>query len=288
MSRTHTPGALRGNTPHGYTRSASRRGFTLVELLVVIGIITVLIAMLMPVLGRARRQANNIVCLNNLRQFGIAFHRATAERKGKHPHADEPGYPHVLYQIMSRHSSDLEQPVPLCPEADEISTREWNRGQYNVLVGTAHHAWGFEDPTNPTYIGAAWWPGKVGCRYGLNVWAFPFRASYLDTDEFPRELRHQEIRPGTKQPDLVPLFADAMLGSAWPRETDKPPTSLTIFKNIDGPSASTMTIFCIARHGRAIDIVFLDGHAATTPLEDLWKLKWHNEWVPREVTLPTK
>ena len=91
-------------------KHGSERGFTLVEMLVVIGIIAILMSMLMPALGRAKQKASRINCLNNIRNMGLgpsspfpnmprtfvlkiscaAFHRNIARSKPQKPTQKSP------------------------------------------------------------------------------------------------------------------------------------------------------------------------------------------------------
>lgn len=69
--------------------------FTLVEVLVVIGIIAVLLAILLPALSKAKRASEQIACASNLRQLGYAFLLYCDENRGFFPAAQDPLSPGI-------------------------------------------------------------------------------------------------------------------------------------------------------------------------------------------------
>ena len=106
-----------------------RRGFTLVELLVVIGIISVLISILLPALNQARERANRVSCQSNMRQIMLAMHTYVNDNKSMMPFANSDtlervgiGTPKVtwtapgwLYQYPNKTSQDHVQAGALYP-----------------------------------------------------------------------------------------------------------------------------------------------------------------------------
>ena len=136
------------------------KGFTLVELLTVISIITILMAITIPVLSGVRRRAKAAVCLSNLRQWGMVYKMYTDEFDGKLPrdYDDSPWY----YPISHYYSN--ERKILLCPAAKKPSSQN-GTSQLSKYGGT-FTAWKFLASEEEE---VAW--NSIG-SYGLNGWAY--------------------------------------------------------------------------------------------------------------------
>jgi len=118
-------------------KQQQKKAFTLIELLVVIAIIAILAAMLLPALAAAKKKAQKINCVNNLKQVGLSFRLWEGDNNDRYPMAVSTGNggagdyvtksgtaaltycPGVVYQIMSNQLSTAK--IVYCP-SDSLHT----------------------------------------------------------------------------------------------------------------------------------------------------------------------
>lgn len=147
-----------------------RLAFTLVELLVVVGIIAVLVALLLPTLKGAREHAQRSACGSNLRQFGQAFHMYANEHKGKYPTPLPLG--HWPIGALT-----LRFPQPEPPVGPALMYETGHLKEHRVLYCPSAEQFGF---TPDTY----WTPG----RWQLTYISYPVWAGYRSAQDYAGEL----------------------------------------------------------------------------------------------------
>lgn len=257
-----------------------RHGFTLVELLVVIGIIALLLSILLPVLAHARRAARATVCLAHLQQLNAAY-RMYLENNHNH------SFP-FTEDITSMQWFELLQPyngnvkaILICPDASDPGN----------ILGSAFMAWGprytYNSHPPKDWIARAVFTGS----YGINGWITEPPAE--QRPKIPEEYASKMIEQPVRDAAHVPVFGDCIEAWASPDSDDTPPYDLIHplpYYSGTGPKPrgpkGQMAYFCIDRHFHAVNIAFMDGHAERIKLEELWKLHWNGTFKPSDVVLP--
>jgi prepilin-type processing-associated H-X9-DG protein len=238
-----------------------------VELLVVISIIAVLIAILLPALGRAKKVAKTARCLANVRAVTQTLNLYMSDRPTNLPYF----YFSDNYWTLILREYGNSNKLGSCPETSADGSpgafKWWSVGNSDPrLIATG--AYGIN--------GWVQTPATTGTDWGLSQPAVP-------APQKSWYWRYPFLGTATAS---IPVIGDACWPDAWPTEDNKPPADLT--SGVGSTNSDMMRRFCLDRHNKAVNFGFADNHAETVPLKDLWSLKWHSKWKASSLPIGTK
>jgi len=248
-----------------------RKGFTLIELLVVIAIIALLMSILLPSLSRCRNQAKKVLCLNNLRQWGIAAIVYSSENNDQIPAGyDQAIWVYQIKPLIGTSEKSTRGDVSFCPMATKT---RWDGVKAGPGVGPLS-AWGLWIGDEGSYLN-----GMAG-SYGFNGWVYNVTVREAEgTHMLKKSWRSFNTKGGNK----IPLIGDCYFYCAYCEATDKPPEYEVEAEFL----SSGMASYCVNRHNGYTNMLFLDGSVRNVGLKELWTLSWNREyqedWKTRRV-----
>lgn len=226
-------------------------GFTVMELLVVCGIMGLLATTVMPAAQSAARKARAIACQGQLRQWGMGLSMFLSEQDA--PIIDLDAH---VWDSFWRPYCDGHKGMFLCPMAKRYETnlqdplRE-DREAIGCGVGSKFTAWRLSTRTPATLE-----PGLLFGSYGFNGMGLTFLDVRISRG-------HRFVQSN------VPVFVDCVDLDVQVNTDDQPPTcegELTFRDDIKR--------MCIDRHHGRVNSVFLDGSVRKIGLKELWTLSW--------------
>ena len=254
-----------------------RTAFTLIELLVVISIIALLMAILLPTLRDARRQAKDTACMLTLKQWALVFQMYADEYDGSTISDPSwrvaPGIPGPESWIGSLyHRYYKDKKLLLCPAAVKpyYESMEWGKKDLAWYLTEDRD----ELPPPSFDLEGQPFPGVIG-SYGINDWCYNGPADAADTWGYLVEWCWRSfLVDGAHN---IPIFSDCLHIGSFPTEDDDPPQLEDAPWTSNGESG--MGRVCINRHRKgATNVLFMDLSVRSVGLKELWTLKWSRKF----------
>ena len=212
--------------------SRDHQAFTLIELLIVIAIIAILAAILMPVLSSAKQRADQVYCLNNMRQWALAFRMYSDDNNnyvpeegdvgqsinwggsasGLPPYTSTPNFQFAWYNVIppelgmptlcQLYGASGHQPMPPLPNSHSIFSCP--------SAPMPQHIYGYGTTIDPTpTIGKAFFMYGENCRLCIN-WGTRYNASGQPTNV--RQTKMSDIKIPSQTIFLAEVDPDASSG----------------------------------------------------------------------------
>ena len=257
---------------------ATRGGFTLVELLVVIGIIALLISILLPSLNRARQQAQSIKCSSNLRTIGQAIQLYANGNKGyvpgpftyvppgvTSPSGATFGGGNIVWMYVS-----LMGRVPFAgPGGTEVGVYGTQYLQVASDNPTTFRATGLACPTSVPLVNGG--TGVfAGLTYGLNNFGQQVQppAASAGAPLLSTPTKYSKIRPPTRVVMAADAFRNlAATGFDFTLNT-KRPNAVYPYNGTFAPAETPGRLFPNTLHNGSANYLFADGHVANVRAQD--------------------